>query len=165
MQPLAHYIELFRAGTLVKSVACPVLIWNDPPEATAEETPTFTREMDTYGKPKRTRSAVVFELTGAVAGGPALTLGRGAACSVHLHEESVSRAHAELASTPHGWTAVDLGSRNGTWVGKARMPPGAPTRVSDGDRLQLGNVELFFMMPESFQSYLSQMTRRETQSP
>jgi pSer/pThr/pTyr-binding forkhead associated (FHA) protein len=166
MQSLAPYLELFQAGALLKRLVCPVLVWNNPVDSAAvESTSSFTKEMETAGQPRLARSVAVFELASATAGGAALTLGRSSACAIHLNEESVSRAHAEVALTHHGWTAVDLGSKNGTWVGQAQIPARTPARLADGDRLQLGNVELFFMLPESFQRYLDQIANRTPRLP
>ena len=65
------------------------------------------------------------------------TIGRSPACSLTLADKTVSRRHAELRRTPHGWAVRDLGSLNGTRVNGWRV---AHARLEDGDELRLGDV-------------------------
>lgn len=51
----------------------------------------------------------------------------------------MSRRHAELRRDASGWTIVDLGSRNGTWVNG--WPVDRAT-VRRGDRIHLGSQRL-----------------------
>lgn len=64
-------------------------------------------------------------------------IGQSPACDVRLSDRSVSRRHAALESDPGGVRLVDLGSRNGTWVGRLRV---RDTYVSDGEVVRLGDV-------------------------
>ena len=75
----------------------------------------------------------------APAGG---TIGRSRDCDVVLDDSGASRRHAELRPGPEGWTVADLGSTNGVLLNGRQL--GVPTRLSDGDVIGLGSVELIF---------------------
>ena len=56
-----------------------------------------------------------------------------------LADPGVSRQHAELLRQPGGsWAVRDIGSTNGTFVGRHRLASGAVTPLADGDRIRLG---------------------------
>lgn len=65
-----------------------------------------------------------------------VTIGRGVANDVRLHDTESSRRHAILRwSSDEGWRVIDEGSSNGTFIN------GALTRkrtLKDGDQLQIG---------------------------
>ena len=71
-------------------------------------------------------------------------IGRDPRCDVWLDASRVSREHARIAvdGSRDLVTIEDVGSTNGTFVGKARVT--APTALRDGDRLEIGSVELTF---------------------
>jgi len=69
-----------------------------------------------------------------------IVVGRGPDCQFVLADASVSRAHARLDRDAEGrLTLVDLGSRNGLYLGSRRLPSAAIEGVT---RCRLGNVEL-----------------------
>ena len=73
-------------------------------------------------------------------------IGRGEACDLVLASDEVSREHAVLVRR---WTGVhirDLGSKNGVRVGG--RPITAEQRLRDGDRIELGALELRVDDPE-----------------
>jgi hypothetical protein len=74
----------------------------------------------------------------------AVLVGRSHGCAIVYDEPSVSRAHAALRRRDGGWSVVDLGSTNGTYVNGLRVTE-AP--VEDGDRLDLGRVRVRFVAP------------------
>ena len=54
--------------------------------------------------------------------GPAgLVVGTGAGCDLRLSDKVVSRRHLEVSAEPDGVRLVDRGSRNGTYLGGARV--------------------------------------------
>ena len=66
-------------------------------------------------------------------------IGQSPACDVQLSDRSVSRRHAALESDPGGVRLVDLGSRNGTWVGRLRI---RDTYVNDGEVVRFGDASV-----------------------
>jgi FHA domain-containing protein len=57
---------------------------------------------------------------------------------------SVSREHAELRKTDSGWTARDLGSRNGTFVDGVRVQGRVP--LTGRHVLKVGDVAMWFLV-------------------
>jgi pSer/pThr/pTyr-binding forkhead associated (FHA) protein len=76
----------------------------------------------------------------------AITLGRGSANDVVLPDVFVSKVHAFLRRSDHGWELADAGARNGAWIGGKRLDAkGAPSLVNSGDVLTFGRVVFFFL--------------------
>ena len=69
-------------------------------------------------------------------------VGRSPKCTVCLPTVTVSRRHLRIRVAPDGITVTDLGSRNGTWLNRLRLKPGAPTPLTPRDRIFLPAVEL-----------------------
>ncbi|HTR49564.1 MAG TPA: sigma 54-interacting transcriptional regulator [Kofleriaceae bacterium] len=68
--------------------------------------------------------------------GDTLAIGTAEDNALVLRDPAVSRYHLELHRTPAGVQVVDLGSRNGTWLGGARIeralvPAGTQLRIGD----------------------------------
>jgi len=70
-----------------------------------------------------------------------VALGRDNSNAVQLHDNEVSRRHAELRLDPKGYRLVDLGSSNGTFVNDQRVDR---TVLRSGDRVQVGETVLVF---------------------
>jgi len=70
-----------------------------------------------------------------------VTLGRSRGCGVVLRDPSVSRGHALLSVRQGRVTLQDLRSSNGTYVNGKRLDK--ETVLEDGDRLVIGETELF----------------------
>jgi pSer/pThr/pTyr-binding forkhead associated (FHA) protein len=85
-------------------------------------------------------------MTGAFRGrtwesGELLRVGRLEDLEVVLEDASISRRHAEIRCTEHGWRLRDLGSTNGTRLNGVRLGAGQwPLRPRDV--VQLGNISL-----------------------
>jgi len=62
--------------------------------------------------------------------GDRFLIGRGRHCDLVLDSAKVSREHAVIRREGDGWWIEDLGSSNGTWLGKARVER---RRIADGD--------------------------------
>lgn len=65
-------------------------------------------------------------------------IGRDPDCAIWLDDAGVSRRHARIRVTGDAAVIEDLGSKNGTWVGGARLS--APRQLADGDRVRLGPI-------------------------
>jgi hypothetical protein len=73
---------------------------------------------------------------------PTLLIGRGQDSDLVLLEADVSREHARLQHGSQGWTLVDLGTTNGTFVNGRRLPPEDPYLLRPGDRITIGSSVL-----------------------
>jgi hypothetical protein len=69
-------------------------------------------------------------------------IGRGPRCAVFLDVDGVSRRHANIHIdlAQRHVTLADLGSTNGTLVGRTRVT--APMTLQDDDRIKIASVEL-----------------------
>ncbi len=77
-----------------------------------------------------------------------LTLGRHLTCEIYLPDRQISREHARIFQTADGFFVEDLVSKNGTFVNGE--PVHTPTRLKDGDILQIGLAyRLSFVEAES----------------
>ncbi|MDA3862900.1 MAG: GGDEF domain-containing protein [Deltaproteobacteria bacterium] len=73
------------------------------------------------------------------------SIGRSAACSILVNDESVSRKHCEVRSTSNGVYMVhDLNSTNGTYLNNE--PIKVPTQIHENDQLKCGAVIFKFLM-------------------
>jgi hypothetical protein len=78
-----------------------------------------------------------------IAVGPAgSVIGRSSDADIVIGANEVSRRHAQIAPDRDGWVLRDLGSTNGVRLNG--RPLGSPTRLADGDVIELGAVELIF---------------------
>lgn len=81
------------------------------------------------------------EKTFRILSGGVRTIGRATGADFILDAPLVSRVHCRLTALPDGELEVkDLDSTNGTFVNGARIE--TATRLSPGDRLGVGRVEL-----------------------
>lgn len=78
-----------------------------------------------------------------IAIGPAgSVIGRSTDADIVIAAHEVSRRHAQILPDRDGWTVTDLGSTNGVRLNG--RPLGVPTRLQDGDVIEVGAVELVF---------------------
>jgi hypothetical protein len=85
-----------------------------------------------------------------------VTVGRTENNDIIIADNSVSRFHAYFLqdSKTRDWSLVDVGSSNGTWVGALKLSSSQPIAVPDKARLRFGYVEVLFLTPSSFFTYL-----------
>lgn len=69
--------------------------------------------------------------------GNEVDLGRSRDCGVVLDDMTVSRRHAKFVSSGGGWSVVDAGSGNGTWVNGQKVPE---TPLKNGDKVRVGRI-------------------------
>ncbi len=70
------------------------------------------------------------------------TMGRHPDSRIFLDDITVSRRHAEIRRTPAGYTVVDVGSLNGTYLNRERVDESS---LTDGDLIQVGKFKLMFV--------------------
>jgi pSer/pThr/pTyr-binding forkhead associated (FHA) protein len=73
-----------------------------------------------------------------------MVLGRRAGIDIELPFGAVSGLHARIERAPAGWSVIDLGSANGTYVGDRRLVRGEACPLRVGETLRLANVTLVF---------------------
>ncbi len=100
------------------------------------------------------RESVVFPVlkSRTNAFGRGITVGRTGNNDVVLDDGSVSRFHAWFARAEgeEGFLLTDAGSKNGSWLGGARLTPRRAVPVEDGARLRFGQVEVAFYTASGF---------------
>ena len=74
--------------------------------------------------------------------GGGMIIGRSKSCDLRLPSDSVSRQHAELFYSQDELCIRDLGSLNGTKHNQAPLAPHEPTRLKNGDTLDVAKVSL-----------------------
>jgi FHA domain len=57
----------------------------------------------------------------------------------------LSRRHAVIRRTDHGYEVLDLGSVNGTWLNDERLVPHKSYPLSSGSQLRLGRMRLLVL--------------------
>jgi hypothetical protein len=73
--------------------------------------------------------------------GPAgIVIGRSSACNLVLDDEYTSARHAQIMPAGAGWVVEDLGSTNGTFVGRERIT--APVALGPGTQVRIGQTRL-----------------------
>ncbi|MEM8748382.1 MAG: FHA domain-containing protein, partial [Actinomycetota bacterium] len=70
------------------------------------------------------------------------TIGRDPGHEIVLDAPAVSRAHAVVERTPHGYSLRDLASRNGTFLNGERLD-GTPHPLRDEDEIVVAGIETF----------------------
>lgn len=73
-------------------------------------------------------------------------------CSIQLNDPIVSQIHAELRVTADGYTIKDLGSTNGTVLGKERLPAKVEVPIKLKDNLFIAHYGLVFSRGRSARS-------------
>ena len=71
-----------------------------------------------------------------------VTMGRGNACNLTLHDGSVSHNHLKIAFENGAWWLHDLGSSNGTRLNGDRVTASV---LKTGDAIALGSTEFLFL--------------------
>jgi hypothetical protein len=74
-------------------------------------------------------------------------IGRAPTCAITIADLSVSRCHAVVGFHPvDGFYITDIGSTNGTWVNRHRLPLRQRRTLHDGELLQFGKRKVEFFL-------------------
>jgi hypothetical protein len=72
--------------------------------------------------------------------GSGVLIGRNPECALVLDDDYASGRHCRIAPGPDGWMVEDLGSTNGTYLGRERLTGSRPVEV--GSTLRIGKTVL-----------------------
>jgi pSer/pThr/pTyr-binding forkhead associated (FHA) protein len=75
-----------------------------------------------------------------------VTAGRHPDSAIFLDDVTVSRRHAEFRRGPEGYSVVDVGSLNGTYVNRDRIDEVA---LQGGDEVQIGKYRLVYFASQA----------------
>ena len=64
-------------------------------------------------------------------------IGRGEQCTIRIDDPAVSRRHARAEHRDGRWVLTDLGSSNGTYVGREALAHGEARELADGDEVRI----------------------------
>jgi pSer/pThr/pTyr-binding forkhead associated (FHA) protein len=70
--------------------------------------------------------------------GETITLGRGGDSTIRLDDDYVSTRHARFVTNGEEWFIEDMGSTNGTYIGKTRVT--RATAITPGTAVRLGKT-------------------------
>lgn len=91
-------------------------------------------------------------------GGTEWVIGRSPEVPISINLQSVSRQHARISRRTDKdgdfYEVTDLGSMNGTHVNTSLIS--STTRINDGDKIQLGDVVVKFMLQDALESQFHQ---------
>jgi hypothetical protein len=92
-----------------------------------------------------------------------VVIGRGSECDFRLEHASVSRRHAEIWRDGDHWRVIDLGSKNGSFLGGARI---GSVRLDRAGWLRLGDVHCEFelLSPEAATRIEQRQVQRQADS-
>ncbi len=91
-----------------------------------------------------------------------LMIGRNADNDIVLPSEGVSRHHARLETQTGGWTVIDLGGINGTWLGEERLLPNQSVAFKAGLPLSIGPYKLFLESTSETASFVGPVAESKT---
>ena len=94
---------------------------------------------------------------------PEVTLGRSVEATFQVEDDGISRKHVKVVQDPVGYSLVDLGSTNGTYLNGSRV---SVSDLKDGDKIQIGtNTVLKFSLTdeleEQFQKSIYEQATRD----
>jgi pSer/pThr/pTyr-binding forkhead associated (FHA) protein len=79
-----------------------------------------------------------------------VVIGRDSKADIQIDDPSVSRRHLELLLGEPVWVR-DLGSHNGTHIGRDKLEADAPTELVGAQTIRIGSVILVLTLPSSEQ--------------
>jgi len=88
-----------------------------------------------------------------------ISIGCSERCDVVIDDTSVSRLHAWVGRAPHGDYIEDADSSLGTAVNSTPLAASDSVRLQSGDRVSLGTVELTYMPPAEFHTFVLRLAK------
>lgn len=73
------------------------------------------------------------------------TIGRQDKNNIVLKDPYISGAHAQISIKEGNYIIKDLGSKNGTYVNDKPLKSGYEIKLSNGDKIRMGQVEFLFV--------------------
>jgi len=145
-----------------KPVEYPVLLWEVGSRVTEDSEMTITASGESDARPQPGDPLVLLVRPDGTLSTAGITVGRSQSNDVVLENASVSRFHALIHRNERTkeWTIADAGSRNGTWVDGTKVDREHMTVLKDGSHLKLGEVELRFLLPETFAQEVAKASKR-----
>ena len=144
--------------SVVRALSWPVLLWEARPSDVVAAR-GYDDSTEAGCRPRRPTSAEpllmeVRKRRGATS--EEVTVGRMHDNDLVLEDVTVSRTHALLRREPitGGWTVVDAGSHNGTFLDGVLIVPGRVMPLMDRARVRFGDVEVTFFQPQGFEQYV-----------
>lgn len=110
----------------LRTAQSPVTSANSAPDRQRRARRTPTSVLIDAGPRRGTRVAL---------GENAVLIGRLDDATIQLDDDYVSNRHARLVLAPTGWLLEDLGSTNGTWIGRQRITTPVPMDVGSTFRI------------------------------
>jgi|GEM_PF-521756 len=86
-----------------------------------------------------------------ILGSTIVTIGRALINQLVLKDSKISRAHAEIRPLDQGYSIIDLGSANGTFVNEQRIDANVPYTLNPGDRIRVGDTSFTYEVSSASQ--------------
>jgi pSer/pThr/pTyr-binding forkhead associated (FHA) protein/NADPH-dependent 2,4-dienoyl-CoA reductase/sulfur reductase-like enzyme len=144
------YSRLFRIPDLVSPLSRPIarpsqVAGGAPSLMPAPPQPVAGVAVLEPPGPAGSRATLTVRGGASVEVGEFVRIGRGPDNDVVVADPLVSGTHAEVRTIGEGYVLADAGSRNGTFLNDRQVM--APTPLSDGDRVRVGDTEIEFSQP------------------
>lgn len=81
-----------------------------------------------------------------------VTIGRAASNTLVVQDVKASSRHAEIRPEGQGYSIVDLGSTNGTFVNEQRLAPNTPQPLNANDSIRIGDTRFTYEAPLATQA-------------
>ncbi len=89
-------------------------------------------------------ASLISPLGRTVLGSTKLTIGRAADNNLVVTDPTVSSHHAEIRPEGQGYSIVDLGSTNGTFINGQPLVRSVPRRLHPGDTIRIGDLTFMY---------------------
>ena len=146
--------------SVVRALSWPLLVWEARPSDVSTALALGYDDSTESGHRARrptTAEPLLLEVRKRPLGtGTDITVGRMPGNDIVLEDVTVSRTHAGLRREPMtgGWSVLDMGSHNGTFLDGVLIVPGRPMPLMDRSRVRFGDVEVTFFQPTGFEQYV-----------